>query len=159
MAGAIVALVIFAAIIGGIAYLIYVSVNQRNVSIQLNDTLPWTPQESMPRLQAMATPLMQKWDYRVSTQGLTNVQFAYKYRPTWLVIPCILFFPLGLLSLLYSKTVEIAFNAFPSDNGGAEIMVVGQGSPYVKEQLEAFIRELSLHDKLPPSPEATEGGD
>lgn len=145
MSGAIVALLLFAALIGGIVYLIYVSISQRNVSISLKETLPWPPQESVARVQAMATPLMQSWKYRVSNQGITNVQFSYKYRPAWLAIPCILFFPLGLLSLLYSKTVDLAINGFTSGSG-AEVSVVGTGSPYVRDQLDAFLKELSLYE-------------
>ena len=144
MAGTIIVILLIGAVVALVVYLATTAINQRNVAISFSEQLPWPPEESVQRLQAMATPMLQRWRYRVTNQGVGNVQFSYTYRPAWLVIPCVLFFPIGLLSLIYRKTVDLTVNGFPS-GGGAQVSVIGTGTPDVRERFGAMLKDLALH--------------
>jgi len=130
--------------------MVYLGWKQRNVSISISDELPWVPEEAAAHVIGQVTPTMQAWRYRLASQGPTTVQFSYTYRPAWLVIPCVLFFPLGLLSLLYKKTADIIFNFVPVE-GGTLVSIAGQGSPYVRGDIGATIERLSQSHRGEPA--------
>jgi hypothetical protein len=84
---------------------------------------------------------MQNWRYRLTSQSSAAVIFAYRYRPAWLILPIVFLFPLGLLFLLYSRTVEISFNFVPAGTG-TEVSVTGQGPPYVRNRIGQILETL-----------------
>ncbi len=145
MLAAIIVLIVFIAFLGWVGWMIYRTYIQRNVWISACQSLEIDSQEAVARVQAMAATMIQKWGYRVTNQGPSNVQYSRTYRPLWLVIPCVIFFPLGLLSLIYRKTVDLAVNGVP-DGNGSEVSIVGTGSPFMRDQFDLYLKELSLTD-------------
>ena len=120
----------------------------RNVWIADSAALPWSALDSAAYVGAKLTPLMQKRNYRVVSQGQGTLVFAKEYRPIWLLIPIIVFFPLGLLSLLYKKTVEITMNVSPYQPGtGSSVAFSGKGPPYLEREIAEALSELTS----PPS--------
>jgi hypothetical protein len=112
----------------------------RNIWLEGSAELPWTPQESFGHVAAKMAPSLQRLRYRLTNQTLNAVVFSKTYRPAWLAIPCVLFFPLGLLSLLYSKTVDITFS-LQSQAGGTHVSYSGHGPPRLSEELPTILVE------------------
>ena len=93
-----------------------------------------------------------RWGYRLKVQEERALQFSYTYRPAWLFIPCFLFFPLGLLALLHKKTVDIELSSTPIETG-ARVSVVGEGPPYVRNQIGLILEEMA--DPVPNDERST----
>ena len=136
---------IILAFIGLILFLlvraVYLGWMQRNVAISISDELSLPPEDAVAHVGGQITPTMQAWRYRLTGQGPTMVQFSYTYRPIWLVLPCVFLFPLGLLSLLHKKTVDIAFNFAPVD-GGTLVSAAGQGPQHVQQDIRKTLERL-----------------
>jgi hypothetical protein len=73
----------------------------RNRPVQIEATLPGSPHEVADRLRLAVTPLLGDWRYRLTAQSETSFVFSCTYRPIWLAIPVLFFFPIGLLALFY----------------------------------------------------------
>jgi hypothetical protein len=86
--------------------------------------LPWPPSESASRVLAEMTPLLRDWGYALTTEGEARIGFTKSYRPAWLIVPCVFFFPLGMLSLLYCRTVDLSFGLSPHSSG-SDVVVSG----------------------------------
>ncbi|MDX6590612.1 MAG: hypothetical protein QOI84_1886 [Solirubrobacterales bacterium] len=130
------------------AYLIWGLFASRKVPIRYTASLPWAPQDSAPHVVASVTPVMQGWGYRIDSQGPAAVVFANSYRPMWLAFPVIFLFPIGLLALLYKKTIEVSFNFVPVADGTTQMHVSGRGSTSLRDRLDAKL------DSLQPAPRA-----
>jgi len=89
------------------------------------------------------TPQMQKLHYRLSSQGPGAFVFTKKYRPVWLIVPCVLLFPIGLLSLLYARTVDVSCSLRPQAGGGSHLAFSGKGPPYLRAEIDASLDTLS----------------
>lgn len=142
MLGAIFILLVAVGLIALVAWSIYRTYAQRNVGIEFNAALPWPPQDATGHVLARITGDMQRWRYQLTSQGTNALVFVYRYRPVWLVIPCILLFPIGLLSLIYTKTVEISFAFAASGDNDCEVSVVGQGPPYLQGRIAEVLLEF-----------------
>lgn len=81
-------------------------------------------------LHAAVVPLMKSWGYRPDNQGEAGTVFCKCYRPAWLIVPCVLFFPFGLLSLLYSRTVDVSFGL-----GAGEVIVSGTAPQRLQQEI------------------------
>lgn len=150
--GGIIVLLFAVGVIALVTWSIYRAYVQRNVGIEFNAALPWSPQDATGHVLARITGDMQRWRYRLSNHGSNALVFSYRYRPAWLVIPCIVFFPIGLLSLIYTKTVEISFAFAATDNNDSEVSVVGQGPPYLEGRIAAVLLELEPTATSPTEP-------
>lgn len=142
MLGAIFILLLAVGLIALVAWSIHRAYAQRNVGIEFNAALPWPPQDATGHVLARITGDMQRWRYQLTNQGASALVFAYRYRPAWLIIPCVLLFPIGLLSLIYTKTVEISFAFAASGDNDSEVSVVGQGPPYLQARIADVLLEL-----------------
>ena len=111
-------------------------------------SLPSPPRDATSYLVATVTPRLQRLNYRLSSQGNDAIVFDKTYRPVWLAIPCVFFFPLGLLSLLYKKRIDLTFTIQPGAEG-SEVQFSGYGPPGVAEQLRADLesRKSALAEK------------
>jgi hypothetical protein len=136
---------IFAAAVLFVVWQVSIAYRRRNVRIRQALRLPFEPQEAMARVSAQAIPLMQYWGYHVAAQSPVGLTFTRTYRPMWLVLPCVFLFPIGLLFLLYTKTVDISFT-FVSAETGAETSVAGAGPPDVKERIDDILSELQVEE-------------
>lgn len=113
----------------------------RNRPVGFSVLLPWPPGESAVRVLAEMAPLLQGWGYVPATQGEAGISFTKSYRPAWLIVPCVLFFPLGLLSLLYSRTVSLSFG-LPVHSPGSDVVVSGMAPALLAEQVSQALTEL-----------------
>jgi len=113
----------------------------RNRPVGVSTALPWPPGDSAPRVLAEMTPLLRGWGYAPATQGEAGISFTKSYRPAWLIVPCVLFFPLGLLSLLYSRTVALSFS-LPARSSGSDVVVSGMAPAPLTEQVSRALAEL-----------------
>lgn len=113
----------------------------RHRSVEVSAVLPWPPGESAPRVLAEMTPVLQAWGYALATQGEAGISFTKSYRPVWLIVPCLLFFPLGLLSLLYRRTVGLSFT-LPAHSPGSDVIVSGVAPARLAEEVSRTLAEL-----------------
>jgi len=135
-----------------VAWSIHRAYAQRNVGIEFNAAFPWPPQDATGHVLVRITGDMQRWRYRLTNQGANALVFSYRYRPVWLIIPCVLLFPVGLLSLIYTKTAEISFVFSTTDGNDSEVSVVGQGPPYLQGRIAAVLLELEPTATSPTEP-------
>jgi hypothetical protein len=112
----------------------------RNTWLEGSAELPWPPEESAGQVIALINPRLQRLRYRLTSQSPGALVFSKTYRPVWLAIPCILLFPLGLLSLLYSRSIDIAFSLQPQANG-THVVFSGHGPPGLRSELPSALRE------------------
>jgi hypothetical protein len=113
----------------------------RHRSVEASAALPWPPIESAPRVLAEMTPLLGAWGYALATQGKAGIGFTKSYRPAWLIVPCVLFFPLGLLSLAYRRTVGLAFS-LSAHSSGSDVAVSGMAPASLAEEVSRTLAEL-----------------
>ena len=88
-------------------------------------------------------PVLNRSGYQLKTQAGGAIVFAKTYRPIWLLVPCLLFFPLGLLSLIYSKTVFFNFTMEPQGSR-SRVAFSGQAPRDMCQGLDSAIAE-SVH--------------
>lgn len=115
--------------------------NGRNVWIDGSVQLGSPIEDSSGRVLAAVTPTMQRFRYRLDSHGPNAIVFEKKYRPIWLLIPIIVFFPLGLLSLIYSKTVTMAFSLQAQTGDTTRVAFHGQGPASLWEELFLVLAE------------------
>ncbi len=107
-----------------------------------------SPPNSAARLLATMTPMMSNWGYRLESDGPSGIIFSRRYRPAWLIIPCFLLFPLGLLSLAYVRTVDVSFS-FMTNDGGTEVVVGGMVPSRLGGEIEAgFSGQLAVGEPV-----------
>jgi hypothetical protein len=151
VSGVVLTLLVTAGLIALVVWLVRRAYTQRNVGIEFNAALPWAPQDATGHVLAQLTGDMQRWRYRLTNQGPAALVFSYRYRPGWLISPCVLLFPIGLLFLIYTKTVEISF-AFAADTRNhSEVSVVGQGPPYIRGRIADVLLALESGPVEPAS--------
>ena len=100
------ALIPLALLVGGLAWFAYTSWTGRHVAFQETLILPVAPEDAAGLVQARLTPAMREYGYGLVSQSPSGLLYSYTFRPLWLIFPCVLLFPIGLLSLLYKKTVD-----------------------------------------------------
>lgn len=100
-------------------------------SVQLGSPI----EDASGRVLAAVTPTMERFRYRLDSHGPNAIAFEKKYRPMWLLIPIIVFFPLGLLALIYSKTVTMAFSLEAQPGGTTRVTFSGQGPRSLWEEV------------------------
>ncbi len=122
----------------------------RNVWIDGSTQIGTPIEDSSGRLLVALTPRMERFRYRLDSHGPNAIVFEKKYRPIWLLIPIIVFFPLGLLSLIYSKTVTMAFSLEAQAGETTRVAFNGQGPPSLREELF-----LALSEDYAGSPEGS----
>jgi heme/copper-type cytochrome/quinol oxidase subunit 2 len=103
--------------------------------------LPGSPEESKDQVVALVEPRLRAGGYRRTDQTTGSVIFSRTYRPVWLAIPCILFFPIGLLSLIYSRTINLAFSLQP-EAAGTKVTYSGHGPPRLRAELQSALAEI-----------------
>lgn len=116
----------------------------RNIPVHGFAALPASTQDSAGLLMATMTPRMREWHYRLSSQGQGGIVFSKTYRPAWLIVPCFFLFPFGLLSLLYSRTVDVSFSLFSQTDGRSEISVSGSAPSQLGEAIDDALSNLAL---------------
>lgn len=108
----------------------------RNVRINDEAQLGSPPPEAAALALRQVTPLMQLHRYQLTSQGETTFVYTKRYRPLWLLIPIILFFPLGLLALIYTRRVEMTFNSSISNRAsGSTVAFSGQGPRFLGSEI------------------------
>ena len=125
-----------------LGWMVYKGIRYRGVRFNHSKVLLWPMEESLGYLLARMTPLMAGWGYRPTSQSQAGVVFSRSYRPAWLVIPCLIFFPIGLLSLLYKKSVDITFSLHTT-TGGSHVEVTGEGPSSLRDAISAELAALA----------------
>ena len=125
------------------------AVRYRHVWTEGSSELPWERSDAEGRVLAAVTPVLDRSGYRLENQSQGAIVFAKSYRPIWLLIPCILFFPLGLLSLIYSKTVFLNFTLEPQASRTSHVAFSGHAPQATSRDLDFAIDE-SVHSMPPP---------
>jgi hypothetical protein len=113
----------------------------RSVSVNGSVALPLPPEQSAGHIVATMTPTLQPLNYKLISERQGGVLFQKKYKPIWLII---LFFPLGLLALLYSKTISIAFEVSSQSSHRTEVEFLGQGPPHLQGEVLANLSGQAL---------------
>jgi hypothetical protein len=71
--------------------------------------------------------------YNLTTQSEFGLTYLCRYRPWWLVFPCVLLFPLGLLALIYTEEAQITATVNRDENGTTHLSVTGRAPKKVRE--------------------------
>jgi len=147
---AIVVVLIMALIVLGplalIAWACWRAYRDRNRPMDTSARLPWARQEASARLLAAIAPSMRERGYRVATEGEAGIVFSRRYRPPWLIVPCVVLFPFGLLSLIYVKTVDVSFGVLPA-SGGTDIAMSGMAPAGLTREIVAALAVLPCSDR------------
>lgn len=98
-------------------------------------------EQSSGHVIATLTPRLQRFHYRLTSQGPNALVFEKRYRPVWLLLPIIFLFPLGLLALIYSKTVTMAFSLQAQSSEATQVDFTGQGPPSLREEILTALSE------------------
>jgi hypothetical protein len=128
MDAVLVVLIMAVILLGPLALIVWACVRayrNRHRALQASVAMRPTSPDAAARLLTEITPLMGEWGYRLSSQGDAGIVFSKTYRPVWLIAPCILLFPIGLLSLIYSRTVNVSFSLLTRPDGGDDVVVSG----------------------------------
>lgn len=112
----------------------------RSRRFELSTTLPGPSADPAARLAETMTSVLGRWGYRLKSQSVDSVVFSRRYRPAWLVLPCVLLFPFGLLALAYARTVDVSFSLFVGD-GGSEVIVSGLAPSRLGDEIEEGLEE------------------
>ena len=83
---------------------------------------------------ALTGPLA-TFNYTLQTQTDTALTFVRRYRPWFIWIGVVIFFPLGLLLLLYRDTATITVTLDPT-GAGTRIRIAGKGEEKVRQAFE-----------------------
>jgi len=67
------------------------------------------------------SPFLAGWGYKLQTQDARNFTFQRAYRPTWVIVVCILLFPIGLLALFAGKKLDTLFVSLSPDGPHATL--------------------------------------
>jgi hypothetical protein len=122
----------------------------RNVWISDEAWVDSTPEEAAANALRDLTPVMQARNYRLTSQGESTFVFTKRYRPLWLLIPIVVFFPIGLLALIYARTIDLNFKASLSHReSGSSIAFSGRGPGYLASEIKATLETAG--DGAPPS--------
>jgi hypothetical protein len=124
-------------------YSVVQTVRERNRTIEHRFNLPWAPDAANAHIAGEVGDLMRRQGFRLSSQGPAGIVYTRTYRSAWLIIPCVLLFPIGLLSLLIKSHTDINFTAAPEDDGTSAVIVGGRGSSRVRDQVGLILSELS----------------
>jgi hypothetical protein len=138
--------VLWLALLACVAFAIYCVIQtfrKRNRDIEHRVDLAWPPDAALAQVAGAMADLMQRQGFRLANQGPAGIVYTREYRSAWLLVPCILLFPIGLLSLLFKSHTDINFTAAPTGARGSTIRVVGRGSQYVRDQIDAILLDLS----------------
>jgi hypothetical protein len=136
-------LLVLLALLLFLVYSMVQTFRERNRNIEHRFNLPWPPEAASAHIAGEVGDLMRRQGYRLSNQGPAGTVFTREYRSAWLLIPCILLFPIGLLSLLIKSHTDINFTAAPKEDGSSAVTVLGRGSRYVRDQVGVILAELS----------------
>lgn len=131
----------FASLLGFILWRGYRGIANRNISIDRAAVVPWPPEEVIARTLSEVAPMLQSWRYRLVAQGPRSIAFSCSYRPVWLAIPVFVFFPLGLLALIYKRTVEITFSAMTAE-GDTHLRISGRAPGHVDGEIARIAGEM-----------------
>ena len=85
-------------------------------------------------LATITTPLADA-GYKLAGQGDANLVYNRTYRPWFVWVAVIIFFPIGLLALLYTETANITVSTTESD-GRTTVHVSGRGGSEVRGAFE-----------------------
>jgi hypothetical protein len=137
-----------------IAYAIYgavMSFRERDRQIMEVVQLPWPPEGASAYVAAAIAQMMQAQKFRLTSQGPAGMVYTRTFRPAWLVLPCVLLFPIGLLSLFYKVHRDISITLAPSPDGGSTVTVIGRGSSHVRDRINVSLRRLADTSVAAPS--------
>jgi hypothetical protein len=107
---------------------------RRNRAFELSLPNPWRGQDGAAKALAAVSPLMSEWRFRLSSQGEAGLVFSRTYWPTWLLIPCLLLFPIGLAALLYRRTVDVSFS-LAGGPAGDDVAIFGCAPTQLQAEL------------------------
>jgi len=71
--------------------------------------------------------------YNLATQSEFGLTYLRKYRPWWLVFPCLIFFPIGLLALIYTEEAQITATVSQDEAGATHLAVIGKAPKDIEE--------------------------
>jgi hypothetical protein len=71
--------------------------------------------------------------YNLATQSEFGLTYLRRYRPWWLVLPCLIFFPIGLLALIYTEEAQITATVDRDAGGVTHLAVTGRAPKDIQE--------------------------
>jgi hypothetical protein len=93
------------------------------------------PSQVLSEAVTTLTGPLANFNYTLQTQTENALTFVRRYRPWFIWVGVVIFFPLGLLLLLYRDTATITVALEPAD-GGTRIRVAGKGEENVRQAFE-----------------------
>ena len=96
--------------------------------------------------------------YRVTQFGAENMVYQRRHHPTWVIVVCILFFPIRTpCAALANKNVSIFFLwDFESYGSGTKFTLRGSAKPKTKEWLDGFAETMNNKARAASAPGAVE---
>jgi hypothetical protein len=82
------------------------------------------------------SPYMGSYGYRLQAQDDRSFTFERSYRPTWVIVVCIILFPIGLLALLAGKKRDtILASLSPEGAEATRIIFTGEAPDKVVDAI------------------------
>jgi hypothetical protein len=82
------------------------------------------------------TRYMDGWGFRVADQSTNGVTWTRLSRSGWVIVVCIVTFPIGLLALLAPKREDRITMSFTPSGSGTLVVIAGSGPLDVKRFFE-----------------------
>jgi hypothetical protein len=99
------------------------------------------PTEVLRKVVSEWTEPVASYGYALTSQTDVAVTYHRKYRPWYVIVGAILFFPIGLLFLLITESATISATVEARD-GGTLLIISGSGPKRLREGLSTLRREV-----------------
>lgn len=81
-------------------------------------------------------PSMGRSGYPLASQDERSFTFVHRYRSEWVILFCIIFFPIGLLALLVEKRTATILVSLEPLNDGTQVIFTGQAFGRLRKHIE-----------------------
>lgn len=125
---------VVALLVLAVVYFISAAVANREERVALEYDLPAEHDDALTRVLDEVAPIMQAVNYKLTWADDSLAFFMRQYRPVWRIVLAVLFFPLGLLLLLWVSTDSVLFQVV-QDNGSSRLIVDGEIGHQARDQL------------------------
>lgn len=76
-------------------------------------------------LMADVAPPMEQWGYDITQRWDGRLRFERERRPAWTIVLAVIFFPIGLLALLYKERERVTIDLDELDDGTTQLVASG----------------------------------
>lgn len=88
----------------------------------------------------MGVPFLAQQGFILESRGDAWLNYRHDFRSGWVILACVLLFPIGLLALLAPRSSEqLMFSFQPNENGESVCVVTGRAQSALAKQIHKIL--------------------